>query len=274
MRRRAMIQFHCNDRQAEEIVARMPTLERFLEDGYRSECFVDSNEYGILLQLLEQLDIEYIRITAPFFEEEELDAASYFTFCGWNHFAYPQPERNNGYLNASFDMSRACRVCLHGAVQDRPLIVYNFPKNREYFSLHWVEELVVSERLAALFQGSRLTGFELWPVLLGRSKKSAKETSWKQLRMVNVMPPLAPETPLLEAEDNRTCNKCLRESKDIDCVAWYHQKSLGRAQDFNVTEEWLGLGGVHRVPIVSQKAYRFFRQNMPDVGVFYPVTII
>ena len=274
MRKRACITFGCSDANANQIMASVESVVELFSNAYRAECFTDSDDYSILLKLLEQFQIEYILQIVPIFEQEELDAASYFTFYSWDPFAFPQPDGNNGYLDASYDLSFVCSACRYGAIQNRPLIVNKFPKKREYFSLNWVDALIVSERLASLIEAEALDGFELWPVLLGKSKKKATETTWRQLRIVSVMAPMSSQTPFERAKESIVC-ECGRGGRDIDYVAWYDKKSIEMASDFNLTCEWLGkFGSVRQINVISKKAYRFFRDNSLDVGTFFPVNIV
>jgi hypothetical protein len=71
---------------------------------------------------------------------EMLSAHYYGVDPSW-HLGYPQPERNFGYLEATYDLAQFCRACGVGKRQNAPFRLKKEPVwvgNRLLFQLNWV----------------------------------------------------------------------------------------------------------------------------------------
>lgn len=73
------------------------------------------------------------------FTKAERDASAWFGFSA-HRSGYPQPDRDFGYVAATYDLSAACEVCSVGLVQRAPFRMKHEPRwgRRSIMQLNWV----------------------------------------------------------------------------------------------------------------------------------------
>lgn len=268
MRVHTSVDFESEPEVAAQLVSRGVLVKLLYHKFYRAGCFVDSTEYSELLDVLQKHGIRFEENRAPVFTDAELESASFLHFSPWDLLGFPKPE--NGYRKVSYDTSVACTLCGNGALQDRPLRLNKFPKRREWFTVHWIYENVVSDRIAGLISDAGLRGVDFWPVI--RSKKVGIQPGWKQLFVTNTLP-LMSNTTDFPIAGVPPC-PCGRIGLSLPDDIHYSAASMNNALDFNLSCEWLGGGyGTRQLTIVSQAAYRFMRDHGGDIGRYYPISI-
>jgi hypothetical protein len=104
------------------------------------------------------------------FSLAELKAAAYLSVLpGWHH-GYPEPSDENGYLEATFDLSDYCAACGVGLRQVRPFRFAKAPMwgRRSVMQLNWIfdEYFVKPEVWSALFEPF---GIGCRPVVLNKN---------------------------------------------------------------------------------------------------------
>lgn len=97
-----------------------------------------------------------IDIATTKFSLSELERASYVAFAATGHHGYPEPSDDNGYLEATYDLSDYCAVCGIGLQQIRP---FRFAKEpvwglNSVRQLNWIfdEYFVKPEVWSMLFE--------------------------------------------------------------------------------------------------------------------------
>jgi hypothetical protein len=81
------------------------------------------------------------------FTREETAAAGWLFIAAWHH-GYPQPDdENNGYLEATYDLSNACAACGSGRQQKAPFQMKGEPKwgRNDMMQLIWVYDAIFAK---------------------------------------------------------------------------------------------------------------------------------
>ncbi|MBK8238024.1 MAG: hypothetical protein IPK74_21055 [Deltaproteobacteria bacterium] len=81
------------------------------------------------------------------FTEQEVATAGWLEIGAWHH-GYPQPdEQNNGYLDATYDLSNACSKCLSGRRQKAAFQMKGEPKwgRNDMMQLIWVYDEIFAK---------------------------------------------------------------------------------------------------------------------------------
>lgn len=74
------------------------------------------------------------------FSSQEIAAATGLRLEPQWHWGYPQPEKDRGYLSATYDLSAYCGTCGIGAVQRAPFKIKGEPRwgRRDILQLNWI----------------------------------------------------------------------------------------------------------------------------------------
>jgi len=149
-----------------------------------------------------------------------------------------------------FDWSQACRGCWSGLVQMTDLIIDKTKMGKKDIAKTYTSEVIISGRLAQLFQEAQLEGYELRPVH-HHSDRLRDEPVLYQLLVTHTLPSVIPPTQV------RTCSDCGRAGLELFAELYYHRQDLERTgtKDFNQTREWY-----HWI-IISQKVYRLLLEH-------------
>lgn len=104
------------------------SIEFFLSEDHTNFDELESNLSGF--KIYTQVFTEY--------EKSDIEKAEWFII-ETGEYQYPQPENDNGYLKATFDLSNYCELCGIGKVQNNPYRLKTLPKqvNNQFWGLHW-----------------------------------------------------------------------------------------------------------------------------------------
>jgi ribosomal protein L37E len=81
------------------------------------------------------------------FSDDEVCAAAWLRIAAWHH-GYPQPDDlNDGYLEATYDLSNACSACGSGRRQNAPFQMKGEPKwgRNDMMQLIWVYDAIFAK---------------------------------------------------------------------------------------------------------------------------------
>ena len=137
------------------------------------------------------------------FSEEERNATDVLVVTATSQVGFPQPERDFGFLQATYALEDFCGRCKAGRRQENPFRLARAPrfgKGRSIVQLNWVlDELFVSPEVwGDVF---RVHGVECWPVMDHKSGERLSEVV--QLRIEGRTPVI-----LGPYDTSRSCPKC------------------------------------------------------------------
>jgi len=229
------------------------------------------------------------------FTKREIDTAEWLRVFALGHHGYPQPEDDDGYVDATYKTESSCPVCGIGNVQGAPFRLRNEPKasHSQFLQLNWVfDELFVRGAAREGLESAGITGIDfLAPVLHKRNTQS------EQIVQMRV------QTVLVDALDITgfqpvTCkpmneewhpNKWSTPEKEIDrshCGrVKYHAMHRGPyriareafigAPDLVKSAEWFGSGRQAFRMIIASQRFRQIVNAAKWRGIeFEPIEII
>ncbi len=174
------------------------------------------------------------------FSKEDVREAEYCELGTTGHFGFPQPERDFGYLNVTYDPAKGCRACGIGLEQVAPFRFQKEPTQRHshLVQLNWVfDEFFVSERAKVDLVSSGLTGFHFMPAV--SHKTGEPLDGWHQLRVDH----LAAGTVDIASFKSEKCTACgstkFNHSSDRQVRLRIERSDL---PDILKTREWFGSG--------------------------------
>lgn len=196
------------------------------------------------------------------------------------HAGYPQPEK--AYLSVSFDSATGCPFCSNGRLQTAPLHLRDdiHLGKADITGVEWTNELVVSARAREVIEQAGVCGCTFWELIAQKSNKPFDSVF--QLKITGQLPPMAEETVFSESQTVSAGGFTFRPfcpngcgEKSLKSLPYYYAHDLENIPDFALSSEWIGGGrGRFRLPFVSQKVYRLFRENKLNGLHFEPVIII
>lgn len=251
---------------------------------YKLEFYLyeDHPNFHELKQEINRFDIE--PQIGTIYEKADLDQAEWFII-STGEYQYPQPEKDFGYLEATFNLDNHCRLCGIGKVQNAPFRLKFEPKqyNNQFWGLHWeFEPLFLRQEAKNLLEKAQMQGIRFTrPVL---HKKNAVIEGFYQLHI---------DTILNEGFDNYntkpiSCKSHNEEGGNPDKAGRYcgrikfHHPLVGGYlfnkkifnTDFDVVNsfEYFGSGGnANRLQIVSKRFKQIVDKNKLKGLQFTPV---
>ena len=241
--------------------------------GYVIELFKDDPKFNVLEEYLNEQNLEPIISFDEVFSEKEMLSAPIMQMVPNSHRGgYPQPE--NKYIDVSYDENSGCPECTYGKIQNRPLHLsgaVKMGKRDDISGIWWMREFIVTKRFKELAEEAKLTGCEFWPVI--KQGKNEPFEDIFQLKITGVMPKMSEETQIIQSCEYG--NKCGHMRTYVEGRICYNASDLENVSDFALTQEWFGmLGEIWRWPFMSQRAYRFFKENKISGMRFYPPEIL
>lgn len=234
---------------------------------YTVDIFTDSPEYQGLSDFFTSNPPDYRNDTpTEVYTEGELCAAPLLRMIPNAHRGgYPQPENGTletKYIGVSFDRSNACPYCTKGMVQNRPLRLRGsakLGKQSDISGIWWLRDYVISRRLKDLILEERLTGCEIWPVIIHGTNKPFEDLF--QLKFTGELPAMAPETNII-LDPTRNHSKACAPATLLEGPVIYRRADLTNVPDFALSKEWFGGHGEYwRWPFMSQRAYQLFKKH-------------
>ncbi len=147
--------------------------------------------------------------------------------------------------NNPYDESKMCRYCRRPRIQIDNIVIDKKLMRKKDIASTYELEIVISERLAELFEQSKFTGYTLRPVH-HYSKRLKEEPVLYQLVPTHTLPSVAiPPTRV------RVCPACGKPILNPFAEIFYHQSDLKRTgiRDFNLAREGWPV-------IITQPVYR------------------
>jgi hypothetical protein len=197
------------------------------------------------------------------FSAAELTNAGYLGMAAAGHHGYPEPSDDNGYLQATFDLSEYCRTCGTGLKQIAPFRLKKTPKlGKSLLQLNWIldEYFVTPELWKDVFEP---LGIGHRPVVL--HKTGAVLDSVVQLEI--------PHTHDLQVDglSFSVCPACSRKKYSISFRGFFPPPSGGPEDPMFKSSQYFGPGALaYKLVLVSGALYR----KVKDAGVrginFYP----
>lgn len=181
--------------------------------------------------------------------------------------------------------TRHCATCGAPLQQVRDMWVDATNMGERDLSLTYSFEIILSERLARLFQEAGLTGFRLHPVQ-HCWRPYPGESVLYQLVVTHTLPAMA--SPPTEFEEVKHCPECgtttrylkhthywgkIRYYEDTD--VYYTREALKGAEDFNRTAELFGEPRIAKPWIlISQRVYRLLKEHKVKGWAAVPVYLV
>lgn len=264
-----------NDNIAEGVfsVANIPFPKKQVSRIFVIELYKDDPHYRDLLEFFENNNITPVAFDDEIFTENERMEALVMRMVPNSHKGgYPQPDGK--YIDASYDENSGCSECSYGKIQNRPLRLsgsVKMGKRDDISGIWWMREFIVTKRFKELAEKAGLTGCEFWPVI--KHGKNEPFEDIFQLKITGIMPKMAEETEIVQ--DFERTDKCGHMRTYVEGRIRYNLSDLNDVPDFALTQEWFGMWGEYwRWPFMSQKAYRFFKENKISGMRFYPPEIL
>jgi hypothetical protein len=150
------------------------------------------------------------RVWTEFTDDERNQAPFLEMMPSWLH-GYPQPESVHGYMDQTYDLSSACKICHVGAKQKAPFRMKKSPVwgRRSILQMNWVDDeiFVKPDVYSAVF---RPFGIGSWPVLL---HKTGVELDTVVQLSIETIADVRVDGTLLE----HVCSRCGRQSSQRSC---------------------------------------------------------
>lgn len=216
------------------------------------------------------------------FTKAELGAAEWLELSALGHHGYPQPERDFGYKEATYDVSDACRICGIGRVQNAPFRLRSEFKasHSQVVQLNWVfDEFFLRPEACDGLLGAAITGIDFLAPVIHKNDRPSEQVA--QMIVKTTLPPaldptgLEPVTCKPQNEEWQALQRLIpsRPAPGPHCGGpycgriKYHRMRKGPfrfgrnafagAPDVVKSHEWFGSGGAaFRLVLVSQR----FRQ--------------
>lgn len=238
------------------------------------KLFEDDPKYKLLIQYLEENNFSKFITDDEVFSKEEMLSAPIMQMKPDSYTeSRPMPKKDYGYLKESYDQNSGCNICTKGKIQNKPLQLIEKTSlgKKDIIGMRWTYGFLVSKRFKELAEEAELTGCEFWPIIKYKEKEPFDGIF--QLKITGVMPKMASETNIIH--DFSVCNICGHEKVYPKGRIYYNASDLRNIPDFALTQEWFGMyWDIWQWPFMSQRAYRFFKENKISGMRFYPPEIL
>lgn len=241
---------------------------------YPIQVDVGSEAFEMLIQRAQESNLVYLNRIERVYSNQKLASAPLLVWRLTNQAIEDDwyDLKEDGYQGGPKASHKRCPACRAELEQVRDLLVNVRKMGGRDLSLTFGFEVILSARLAQMFQESGLTGFTLRPGWDYR-KPYQGEPRLFQLVVTNVLPPMA--SPPTEFEREQHCEVCGTVSRYIKHTHWwgriryyeetnvYYPKSvLEQTADFNKTAERFGdLPASDPYILISQRAYQWLREQ-------------
>ena len=273
MREKSKIIFHMKPSKFETVLSSLQITAQISQDDTMQviNLFKDTLHYKRLFEWLTNHKIDFTEFTEIVYSKKEIDSAEFLRIIPNVYCGYPQPE--DSYQDISYDLQSKCPKCSNGILQKAPLQMLK-PQmgNNDVAGIHWIDELVITDKLKNLIEKESLSGFEIWPII--DAKRKIPCNGVYQLFIVGKMPPMSSKASIIRAEGIEPC-ECRKKGYMLKEIPIYNNNSLNNVKDFNKTFEWLGgLVETSQLIIVKKRIYDLFMNNKIKGVRFEPTKII
>lgn len=218
------------------------------------------------------------------YEQHDIKNAEWFII-RTGEYQYPQPDGDNGYLDATFNLDNYCNNCGMGKYQIAPFRLKTPPKQLklQFWGLHWEHDAIfVRDETKKLFETENIKGISFSNPKL--HKDNSLIDNWNQLHI---------ETILEKGLDyyNTPMTNCNNSSVELfntdksrhfcNRIKYYHPRIGGYTfdksifnSDFDIVQsnEYFGSGGsAYRLQIISKRLKTIIEQNRLKGLTFIPI---
>lgn len=249
------------------LVVRFKEQEKSYGEGVQSyflEFFIyeDNPRFQELKKAIQAFDI--IAQVGTIYDKADEAQANWF-IVSTGQYQYPQPE--DGYKEATFDLSHYCNICGIGKVQNAPYRLKSEPKqqNSQFWGLHWeYEPIFVRQEAKNILEQEQIQGVRFSQPVLHR--KNIPVQGIYQLHMdMTLNPGFNPYntnriTCKINNEENCNLNS---DTKCCGRIKFHHPRRGGYLfeaatfsanKDIALSHEYFGSGAsANRLVIVSKR---------------------
>jgi hypothetical protein len=229
------------------------------------------------------------------YTEEELNAAEYLDVVALGHHGYPQPEKNAGYVQQTYDTHDHCTTCGIGGHQTAPFRMRKAPGARQsqFLQLNWVfDEYFVTNAVLQGLASAGISGVEFVAPVVHKTGQPIAEIA--QMKIIHTLPPslhsdgLQPVTcklhneedrpdgmkPLIAPEAQPYCGR-VKFHKLHKGPLRFDRAAFDEAPDVVKSGDWFGSGGsAFQLVLASQKFRRLVLANKWRGITFEPVQLV
>lgn len=211
-------------------------------------------------------------------------------------FGYPQPEKDFGYLNQTYDMTNACPTCHIGLNQVKEFRFKAEPKaqHSQFIGLNWVfDQIFVRQPVKEIFTKEDVTGISFSTPLINKTNKPMETIEQLHVNTIisNAVIPGNLKSEICEYPKDKSSVKFLTaigsslvkgpfcgqrkfnfpQEKSFQ----FRQDSFSNLPDFVRISEWFGSGGNASRPIfVSYKVYEIIKRFKWRGAFLEPVSFV
>ncbi len=240
------------------------------------------------------LEEDGVVTSRAFYSEEERAVASYLVMFAQGHHGFPQPERDLGYIEDTYEMKGHCESCGIGGRQIAPFRIRKEfgARHSQFLQLNWVfDEFFIRNSVAEAFSKAGVNGVKWFAPVIHKSGAPSSETVQlaveetlkpslytEGFQTVTCMPGNEEGTPIWigadKAEGNPYCGRIKYHPKPSEPLR-FDASAFDSAQDIIKSAEWFGSGGnAFRLTLVSQKVYRLVKEAGWRGVEFEPVELL
>lgn len=218
------------------------------------------------------------------YEKEDLINAEWF-IVNSGEYQYPQPEKDFGYLKATFNLDHYCHLCGIGKVQNAPYRLKTEPRQytNQFWGLHWeFEAIFVRQETKTILEREKIKGIKfLNPVL---HKKNIPIEGFYQLQIDTILSKgfddYNTKSITCKINNEEGCNTdqtlkyCGRIKFHHPMIGGYLFDKIIFEKNFDIVEsnEYFGSGGsANRLQIVSKKFKDIVDKNKLKGLSFIPI---
>lgn len=242
--------------------------EKIMGERLEITVFSESPAYQYLQSVIEDKKLRGSCGEVWKFMKKEIEAAQFYRMGIADPWELDGKSEEN--FNTDYDMSNACSRCGAGRELASDLKV-PLTKIKKKDIAMLPPSIIINERLYDLIHGLNLTGCSFKPV---RDYRTNNSSSYRQLIINNILPPLQSPTQIIKEEGYWYCHECGKRGNLLRSGLAYRESDLSNAKDFNVTQEWFGLAVLEHEIIVSKRVREVFKQEKIKSVVFQPVYIV
>lgn len=236
----------------------------------------DSEHWDFIDKQISKRDLFYT--TEMFFSPEELSEAKWLSVYSERRVGYPQPEKNFGYQEITYNSDSYCDHCGAGLIQQDDFRIKKAPSwgKYDFMELNWIgDELFVSDKAKQVLLENEIEGISF------RTVKNSKG-----LENLAGISQLIIEEGLGSAlihfqegiKQEEVCKKCgiTKYTLSGEATLKYRRTAFPHGPDFVKSKEIFGSGQyAAKQVLISQKAYRVLILNKLDKGlVFEPINLV
>lgn len=237
------------------------------------ELFNDDEKFELTLDFLRNRNIEPT-VSEAVFSQKEIDEAQWLSIRSTWRYAYPQPEKDQGYIFSTYNTKNYCDQCGKGLIQKENFTINKEPNwgSRNFLMLNWIhDELFITSKAESILRNSNLSGFSIYDVL-NRSKRKLEKT--KQIYVTNHLG-YGLSNNIVSAE--LVCSKCnfKKYIRKPEFICYNKNVFENANEDIIKSYEKFGEITCASIIFISRRFYNVIKKNQLDRGLdFEPIKLI